>query len=245
MKQKQENKSQIQRTAQQGWVRFQLFSLKTRKTHYGNLICNTFLEMQLIKICNCDYCVQKPNSVIVFQFQAFRGTTKTERCFHIHLSIEFFLILMVKQSANLDSIEFISFIMDLCEVEITSTTIVRGLILRKALQELEFVLLYLDPVSLSDDWYSWIRDILESCACSKHLSLICDTEEVTLFLSSMLTMFFNCMPYYIFLMPTPNSRTLANEIIAYISTQFCWMKIMKPLKLIRVIGRKRCILAYL
>ncbi|KAL3363996.1 hypothetical protein AABB24_012968 [Solanum stoloniferum] len=34
------------------------------------------------------------------------------------------------------------------------------------LQELEFVLLYLDPFKLCDYWYSWFRDILESCAHS-------------------------------------------------------------------------------
>ncbi|KAH0656306.1 hypothetical protein KY285_031188 [Solanum tuberosum] len=48
------------------------------------------------------------------------------------------------------------------------------------LQELEFVLLYLDPFKLRDYWYSWFRDILESCAHSKRLSLICDIEEVVL-----------------------------------------------------------------
>ncbi|KAG5597049.1 hypothetical protein H5410_038281 [Solanum commersonii] len=48
------------------------------------------------------------------------------------------------------------------------------------LQELEFVLLYLDPFKLRDYWYSWFRDILESCAHSKRLSLICNIEEVFL-----------------------------------------------------------------
>ncbi|KAH0651909.1 hypothetical protein KY284_031821 [Solanum tuberosum] len=48
------------------------------------------------------------------------------------------------------------------------------------LQELEFVLLYLDPFKLRDYWYNWFRDILESCAHSKRLSLICDIEEVVL-----------------------------------------------------------------
>ncbi|XP_004245274.2 F-box/FBD/LRR-repeat protein At1g13570-like [Solanum lycopersicum] len=48
------------------------------------------------------------------------------------------------------------------------------------LQELEFVLLYLDPLKLRDYYYSWFRDMLESCARSKHLSLICDIEEVVL-----------------------------------------------------------------
>ncbi|WMV39175.1 hypothetical protein MTR67_032560 [Solanum verrucosum] len=37
-----------------------------------------------------------------------------------------------------------------------------------------------DPFKLCDYWYSWFRDILESCALSKRLSLICDIEEVVL-----------------------------------------------------------------
>ncbi|KAH0654542.1 hypothetical protein KY290_032818 [Solanum tuberosum] len=48
------------------------------------------------------------------------------------------------------------------------------------LQELKFVLLYLDPFKLRDYWYNWFRDMLESCAHSKRLSLICDVEEVVL-----------------------------------------------------------------
>ncbi|KAG5597047.1 hypothetical protein H5410_038279, partial [Solanum commersonii] len=92
------------------------------------------------------------------------------------------------------------------------------------LQELEFIRLYLDPSKLHDYWYSWFRDMLESCAHSKCLSLICDIEEVTLssplFLWDspvlhMLTKFLNCMSYCIFLMP--NSRTLARRsyIVAF------------------------------
>ncbi|KAM3222068.1 hypothetical protein P3L10_021338 [Capsicum annuum] len=51
----------------------------------------------------------------------------------------------------------------------------------EALQELEFVILYLDPLKLRDYRYSWLRDILESCAHSKRLSLICGIEEVIIF----------------------------------------------------------------
>ncbi|KAM3301768.1 hypothetical protein P3S67_016270 [Capsicum chacoense] len=47
----------------------------------------------------------------------------------------------------------------------------------EALQELEFVELYLDPLKFRDYWYSWIRNILELCSHSKHLSLICGIEE--------------------------------------------------------------------
>lgn len=54
----------------------------------------------------------------------------------------------------------------------------------EALQELEFVLLYLDPLKLRDYWYSCFRDMLESFAHSKHLSLICDIEEVMTLQSS-------------------------------------------------------------
>ncbi|XP_004243318.1 putative F-box protein At1g49610 [Solanum lycopersicum] len=156
------------------------------------------------------------------------------------------------ESPNLHSLEFISFNIHLCELEIMSTTTVRKLTLLHAydpetfiekfplldklvldtcgwsqklhisqpnlvslvlkdstvrrevridspklksleykggltdftgiqdLQELEFVLLYLDLLKLPDNWYSWFRDILESCARSKTLSLICDIQEVVL-----------------------------------------------------------------
>ncbi|KAH0731871.1 hypothetical protein KY289_003059 [Solanum tuberosum] len=49
------------------------------------------------------------------------------------------------------------------------------------LHELEFVMLYFDPVKLSHYWYSWLSEVLKSCARSKHLSLICKTEEVIIF----------------------------------------------------------------
>ena len=48
------------------------------------------------------------------------------------------------------------------------------------LEELEFVLLYLEPVDMDTYWwYKWIRDILKSCARSKHLSVICNSQKVT------------------------------------------------------------------
>nr|XP_010325173.1 uncharacterized protein LOC104648860 [Solanum lycopersicum] len=47
------------------------------------------------------------------------------------------------------------------------------------LEELEFVLLYLEPVDMDTYWwYKWIRDILKSCARSKHLSVICNSQKV-------------------------------------------------------------------
>ncbi|PHT43327.1 hypothetical protein CQW23_17352 [Capsicum baccatum] len=60
----------------------------------------------------------------------------------------------------------------------------------EALQELEFVELYLDPLKFRDYWYSWIRNLLESCAHSKHLSLICGIEELAELVSSSL-------PFYV------------------------------------------------
>ncbi|XP_010324083.1 putative F-box/FBD/LRR-repeat protein At1g78760 [Solanum lycopersicum] len=47
------------------------------------------------------------------------------------------------------------------------------------LEELEFVLLYLEPVDMDTYWwYKWLRDILKLCARSKHLSVICNSQKV-------------------------------------------------------------------
>ncbi|KAJ8566859.1 hypothetical protein K7X08_004453 [Anisodus acutangulus] len=48
----------------------------------------------------------------------------------------------------------------------------------EASQELECVQFDLNPGRLNDRWYIWLRNILESVAHSKHLSLICPSEQV-------------------------------------------------------------------
>ncbi|XP_004243798.2 uncharacterized protein [Solanum lycopersicum] len=71
------------------------------------------------------------------------------------------------------------------------------------LKELEFVKVYLDPVRLSKCWYRWFRDILKSCARSKHLSVICNSKKVII------------NPKYVTdILPVTNMEHLELEIIS-------------------------------